>query len=90
MENEEIKTVSIEDFKTNEHIIDYIDDDFAIVNSLEGAPTGNDTVRLGCFLLAICVEGCIQLDINLSIGRWRPVTWPSQHHHQPYYVKSQE
>ena len=38
MENEEIKTVSIEDFKTNENIIDYIDDDFAIVNSLEGAP----------------------------------------------------
>ena len=64
MENEEIKTVSIEDFKTNEHIIDYVDDDFAIVNSLEGAPTGNDTVRLDCFLLAICVEGCIQLDIN--------------------------
>ena len=53
MENEEIKTVSIEDFKTNEHIIDYIDDDFAIVNSLEGAPTGNDTVRLDCFLLSI-------------------------------------
>ena len=37
MENEEIKTVSIEDFKTNEHIIDYMNDDFAIVNSLEGA-----------------------------------------------------
>lgn len=64
MEEEHIKTVRIEDFKANKHIIDYMDDDFAVINSLEEAPTGNDTVRLECFLLAICVEGCIQLDIN--------------------------
>ena len=24
----------------------------------------NDTIRLGCFLIAICLEGCIQLDVN--------------------------
>lgn len=64
MEEEHIKTVRIEDFKANKHIIDYMDDDFAVINSLEEAPTGNGTVRLECFLLAICVEGCIQLDIN--------------------------
>lgn len=64
MEEKEIKTILIEDFKANKSIIDYVDDDFAIVNNLEEAPTGNDTVRLGCFLLAICMEGCIQLDIN--------------------------
>lgn len=64
MEEENIKIVRIEDFKANKHIIDYMDDDFAVINSLEEAPTGNDTVRLECFLLAICVEGCIQLDIN--------------------------
>ena len=56
MEEEHIKTVRIEDFKANKHIIDYMDDDFAVINSLEEAPTGNDTVRLECFLLAICVE----------------------------------
>lgn len=64
MEKKNIKTVDIEDFKTNKHIIDYVDDDFAIINSLEDAPTGNETVRLGCFLLAFCIEGYIQLDIN--------------------------
>lgn len=63
MEKKEIQTINIEDFKVNKHVIDYVDDDFAVVNNLE-APVGDDTVRLGCFLLTVCVEGCIQLDIN--------------------------
>ena len=65
MEKENIKTVGIADFKNNEHIIDYADNDFVIINSLEGAPDNNDdTIRLGCFLIAICLEGCVQLDVN--------------------------
>lgn len=64
MEKNEIKTVNIEDFKAYKNIIDYVDDDFAIVSSLDGSPAGNDTVRLECFLLAFCMEGYIQLDIN--------------------------
>ena len=35
MEKENIITVDIEDFKDSQHVLDYIDDDFAIVNSLE-------------------------------------------------------
>ena len=49
MEKENIMTVDIEDFKKSQHILDYIDDDFAIVNSLDGIPYSNDTVRLNCF-----------------------------------------
>ena len=64
MEKENIMTVDIEDFKKSQHILDYIDDDFAIVNSLEGTPYSNDTIKLNCFLIAVCIEGCIQLDIN--------------------------
>ncbi len=65
MEKENIKTVGIADFKSNEHIIDYADNDFVIINSLESAPDNNDdTIRLGCFLIAICLEGCVQLDVN--------------------------
>ena len=64
MGKEEIKIINIEDFKANRNAIDYVDDDFVVVNSLEEVPHGNDTVRLGCFLLALCIEGCIQLDIN--------------------------
>ena len=57
MEKENIMTVDIEDFKKSQHILDYIDDDFAIVNSLDGIPYSNDTVRLNCFLIASVQKG---------------------------------
>ena len=64
MEKENIKTVTIEDFKNSQHILDYVDDDFAIINSLDGIPYSDEVVRLECFLIAVCIEGCIQLDVN--------------------------
>ena len=64
MEKENIVTVDIEDFKNSQHVLDYIDDDFAIINSLDGIPHSNETIRLNCFLIAICVEGCLQLDVG--------------------------
>ncbi len=65
MEKGDFRTVDIKDFKQNEHILDYADDDFVVINSLdETAAYNNGTVRLGCFLIAICLEGCIQLDVN--------------------------
>lgn len=64
MEKEEIKTININDFKSNEILIDYIDDDFVIVNDLEKMPYSNHSFRLECFLIVFCIEGCIQLDIN--------------------------
>lgn len=65
MEEKDIKTIDIKDFKTSKHL-DYADDDFVILNSLEGNPRNNDTYRLGCFLIAVCIEGCIQLDVNFK------------------------
>lgn len=64
MENENIITVDIKDFKDNDHLLDYVDNDFAIVNSMEGAPYSHETIRLECFLIGICIEGRIQMDIN--------------------------
>ena len=72
MEKENIKTVTIEDFKNSQHILDYLDDDFAIVNSLDGIPYSNEIVRLECFLIAVCIEGCIQLDINNKTYQLQP------------------
>ena len=72
MEKENIKTVTIEDFKNSQHILDYIDDDFAIVNSLDGIPYSNEVVRFECFLIAVCIEGCIQLDINNRTYQLQP------------------
>lgn len=72
MEKENIKTITIEDFKNSQHILDYLDDDFAIVNSLDGIPYSNEIVRLECFLIAVCIEGCIQLDINNKTYQLQP------------------
>lgn len=66
MEKENIRTVDIKDFKDNDHLLDYMDDDFAVVNSMEGAPYSSETIRLECFLIGICIDGCIQLDINFK------------------------
>ncbi len=59
-----VTTIGIEDFKANSHIIDYVDDDFVVINSLENLPNSNDTVRLNCFLVIFCIEGCVQLEMN--------------------------
>lgn len=65
MEKNYIKTVSIKDFKDSDlNIVDYADDDCVIINSLEGPNSPNEEIRLDCFLIIICAEGCIQVDIN--------------------------
>ena len=88
MEKENIRPIDIKDFKDSQHTLDYIDNDFAIVNSLEGIPDNNDIVRLECFIIAVCIEGCIQLDINyLPVEGRRSIARPSQYRHQPYDVK---
>lgn len=64
MEQKGIKNIDIEEFRKSPHILDYADEDFVIVNSLEEGPYNNERIRLQCFLIAFCIEGCVQLDIN--------------------------
>lgn len=64
MENNVIRTIDIEDFKKLDHVIEYADDDFIVISSLERTPYSNETIRLGCFCAFYCVEGNVQLDMN--------------------------
>ena len=64
MKEDAIKTIGIEDFQTYTNAIDYVDDDFVVINSLENTPYSNQTIRLGCFIAFYCVEGYVQLDMN--------------------------
>lgn len=64
MEKEEIKTITIEDFKANKDIIVYVNDDIVMVDDLKDIPYSNQTIRLECFLIIFCIEGSMQLDIN--------------------------
>lgn len=64
MENGTIKAVDIEDFKQVNQMIDYADDDFMVASYMENLPYKNEIVRLNFFLIVMCAEGKIQLDIN--------------------------
>lgn len=64
MEKRTINTLSIKDFKEYEHLVDYVDDDFVVVHSLEDVPFSNDAIKLNCFIVILCLKGSIQMDIN--------------------------
>ena len=87
MEKENIMTVDIEDFKKSQHILDYIDDDFAIVNSLDGIPYSNDTVRLNCFLCRRVYPAGYQLP-DVSVAGRRLAARSSQYTDQSYNAES--
>ena len=65
MEKENIMTVDIEDFKKSQHILDYIDDDFAIVRGGDvppqfagGAPYLFFEANVGVIFFSHCSCGC--------------------------------
>lgn len=64
MDQDNIKTLDVEDFKGNSSLVDYVDDDFAIVSNIEDMPSSHDGIKLKCFLIVVCCEGTIQVDIN--------------------------
>lgn len=72
METTNIKSIDIKDFKNNEEIIDYVDEDIVIINNLEKIPQSNDAVRLECFLIVICLEGYIRFDVNNNTYEMKP------------------
>ena len=64
MDEKEIKTIYIEDFKKNKEKAIYVDDDFVIIDTWTGIPDIEDSVKLGCFLVALCLEGRVQLEVD--------------------------
>ena len=64
MDEKEIKTIYIEDFKKNKEKAIYVDDDFVIIDTWTGIPDIEDSVKLGCFLVALCLEGSVQLEVD--------------------------
>ena len=57
-----IKNFNIKDFK--ELTTDYWNDDFMMVSCTNYFPSKDETVRLNFFLLIICMEGRLQLEVN--------------------------
>lgn len=64
MDKKEIKTIYIEDFRKNKEMVAYVDDDFVIIDTWTGIPDIENSVKLGCFLVALCLEGSVQLEVD--------------------------
>lgn len=64
MKQKDFGTVSIEDFKQNEEYTDYVDDDFVLIDSLNNIPDIYGMAKLECFLMVICREGSVRLEID--------------------------
>ncbi len=64
MEEKEIKTLFIDDLKKYSGTSAYVDDDFAIIDAWSDVPGREEAVRLGCFLVALCMEGSVELKVD--------------------------
>lgn len=69
MGKEPIKLISIEDFKQFQAYLDYYDEDLAVFAHWERCISDEPTqccepVRLDVFLIVVCQEGTLQIDIN--------------------------
>ena len=62
MEETDIKTISIEDFKANKHLLDYCEHDVIVVKNENFSGKITEDIRLSdCFLIVYCFEGEAEL-----------------------------
>ena len=66
---ETIIIVGIDDLKkhkeeTVEEYLDYVDDNVVVARNMEKLPYSNQMIRLNLFIIVVCIEGKIQLNIN--------------------------
>lgn len=66
---ETIIIVGIDDLKkhkeeTGEEYLDYVDDNVVVARNMEKLPYSNQMIRLNLFIIVVCIEGKIQLNIN--------------------------
>ena len=64
MTNETIPTISIEDLKQYHNRLEYVDDDFVVINEISNMPDSDKAVRVNFLLFIVCMAGRMQLDIN--------------------------
>lgn len=64
MKTRAIRTITIEDFKRDPHLIDYVDENLIVLDSVEATLPDSDPVKLDCFIIAFCMEGEASIHIN--------------------------
>lgn len=64
MKTETIRTITIEDFKRDPHLIDYVDENLVVLDSVDATFPDTDSAKLDCFIIAFCMEGETSIHIN--------------------------
>lgn len=64
MKAKTIRTINIEDFKLDPHLIDYVDENLIVLDSVESTFQDTMPVKVGCFIIAFCMEGNANININ--------------------------
>ena len=64
MKTETIRTITIEDFKRDPHLIDYVDENLIVLDSVETTFRNANLVKMDCFIIAFCMEGKASININ--------------------------
>lgn len=64
MKTETIRTITIEDFKHDPHLIDYVDDNLIVLDNAESTFHLSHAVKMDCFVILFCIEG--EVTINIS------------------------
>ena len=64
MNTERLRTIGIEEFKLGPHLIDYVDENIIILDNLDISASKDECIKLNCFLIALCIEGSIPVQIN--------------------------
>ena len=64
MKTETIRTITIEDFKHNPHLIDYVDENLIVLDNIDATFPNTGSAKLDCFIIAFCMEGETSININ--------------------------
>ena len=64
MKTETIRTITIEDFKRDPHLIDYVDENLIVLDNVDATFTNTDSAKLDCFIIAFCMEGETNINFN--------------------------
>ena len=60
-----LRTICFEDLKHDSHLIDYVDENIIILDSMDysGIPL-YETIKINSFMMAFCVEGELDIHVN--------------------------
>lgn len=64
MKTETIRTITIDDFKHDPHLIDYVDENLIVLDNVDTTFTNTDSAKLDCFIIVFCIAGETTININ--------------------------